>query len=181
MTSRAVPGRRRECAEAPGREGGSGDGIGQRGDDGQHRLDALADQQRAAGRLAEADGETVDAAERLARARQVGFRRARGIEPGAVHTGDGAVTGAFPRIGAFPRTRVFPWTEAILRVGGDGGDQRGKAAHAGVVAVDQCGMEAERREAAAVDSSAARRYASAWVPSMARQRCQRRRAASVRS
>ena len=49
--------------------------------------------------------------------------------------GNGAVSGLFPR-GA-----------------GDGGDQRRQAAHAAAVAVEERGVEAERREAAAVDGA----------------------------
>ena len=60
---------------------------------------------------------------------------------------DGAVTGAFPRIGAFPRTGAFH------RVAGDGGDQRRQAANAAAVAIEERGVEAQRREAAAVDGA----------------------------
>ena len=59
------------------------------------------------------------------------------IQPCTQHAADGVGIGAFPRTGAFPRAA------------GDGGDQRGQAAHAAAVAVEQCGMEAECREAAA--------------------------------
>ena len=70
---------------------------GIRGDDRQHRLDALADEERAGGGLAEADGMSVDMSERLARTRDGRLGGPVGIEPGALHAGDGAVTGAFPR------------------------------------------------------------------------------------
>ena len=56
-----------------------------------------------------------------------------GIEPGAVDAGNAAV-------GA-----------------GHGGDQRRQAAHAIFVAMEECGVEAERGEAAAVDRPGARR------------------------
>ena len=120
-------GGRRERAEAAGRECGGGDGVRHRGDQRQHRLDALAHQQGTGGRRAEAHGEAVDAAERLARPRHGRLVRARGIEPRAVHAGNGPV-------GA-----------------GHGGDQRRQAAHAAAVAVEERGVEAKRREAAAVD------------------------------
>ena len=38
-------------------------------------------------------------------------------------------------------------------VGGDGGDQRRQAAHAAVVAMEQLRMEAQRREAAALNAA----------------------------
>ena len=47
---------------------------------------------------------------------------------------------------------MFLRTGAILRVGGDGGDQRRQTAHAAVVAMDQLGVEAQRREAAALNA-----------------------------
>ena len=59
------------------------------------------------------------------------------IEPCAQHAADDVT------IGAFPRTGVFPCAA------GDGGDQRGQAAHAAAVAVEQRRVVAQRREAAA--------------------------------
>ena len=137
--------RRCEGAQATGRERGSGDGVRQRGDDGEHRLDALAHQQRAGVVVAEADGTAVDTPERLARERHVCLGGTLGIEPRPVDADDGAVsgllawTGVFLRAGVFPRTRVFPC------VGGDGGDQCRQAAHA-----------ARRRGRRVPDESAAR-------------------------
>ena len=131
-------GRRRECAEAAGGQRGGGDRVRHRGHDGQNRLDPLAHQQRGRRGIAEADGEPVDAAQRLARARHGRLRRARGIEPGPVHAADRGVTGAF------------------LRGAGDGGDQRRQAANAAAVAMEERGVEAERGEAAAMDGLARR-------------------------
>ena len=139
-------GRRREGAEAAGGERRGGDGVRQRGHDRQHGLDPLADEQRAARGLAEADGVTVDAPQRLARANHIRLGRPGRVQPRAQHTADGTVSGAVPRTGVFLRTG------AILRVGGDGGDQRRQTAHAAVVAMDQLGVEAQRREAAALNA-----------------------------
>ena len=41
------------------------------------------------------------------------------------------------------------------RVAGDGGDERRQAANAAAVAIEERGVEAERREAAAVDGAGA--------------------------
>ena len=87
----------------------------------------------------------MHAPERLARARQIRLGRFARIQPRPLNPGDGAGTGPVPRTGVFPRTGAFP------RIGGDGGDQRRKAAHAAFVAMEQRGMEAKRGEAAAVD------------------------------
>ena len=62
-------GRRREGAEASGRERGGGDGVWQRRNQGEHGFDALADKERAGEGSTETDGTAVDVAERLARAR----------------------------------------------------------------------------------------------------------------
>ena len=122
-------GRRREGAEASGRErGGGGDG-GDCRNQGEHGLDALADEQGAVAGAAEADGAAVDVAERLAWMRDLGLGGGGGIEPGAMDAVDGAV------------------------VVGDGGDERRQASEATAVAVVEGGMEAERGEAAAVDGA----------------------------
>ena len=121
--------RRREGAEASGRErGGGGDG-GDCRNQGEHGLDALADEQGVVAGAAEADGAAVDAAERLAWMRDLGLGGGGGIEPGSMDAVDGAVVAC------------------------DGGDERRQAAEAAAVAVVEGGMEAQRGEAAAVDGA----------------------------
>ena len=74
---------------------------------------------------AEAHGASVDAAERLARGRDVRLGGQARIEPGALHAVDGAV------------------------VAGHGGDQRRKTAQGRAFAIAKLGMEAQCREPAA--------------------------------
>ena len=68
---------------------------------------------------------TVHMSERLARGCDARLGGPVGIEPGAVYAADGAVTGACPRTGA------------LLRVAGDGGDERRQAANAAAVAIEE--------------------------------------------
>ena len=113
----------------------------------------LADQKRANTGMPESDGVAVYTAQRLAWANHICLGGLRRIQPGTQHAADSTASRAVPRTEAFRRTRVFPWTEAILRVGGDGGDQRGQPAHAAVVPVDQRGVEAQCHEAAALNAA----------------------------
>ena len=75
----------------------------------------------------------MDAPERFARAHEVGFCGPFGVEPGALHTLDGAI------------------------ISGDGGDQRREAVDAVIPAMDQIGMEPQGREAAMGDGAGMRR------------------------
>ena len=121
-------GRRRERAEAAGGERRRGADLRQGRDEGQHRLDPLADDERSeavAGDGAEADRMTEDPPERLARVRDARLGGPSRIEPGALHAEDGAV------------------------FAGDGGDQRREPAHRRAFAIAKLGVIAQRREAAA--------------------------------
>ena len=120
-------GRRREGAEASGRERGGGDGARQRHNQGEHGLDALADKERAGEGSTETDGTAVDVPERLARASDGCFGGPDRVEPGTVNAGDGAVDA------------------------GDGGDKSRQAANPAAVPVEQRRVETERWETALVD------------------------------
>ena len=126
-------GGRDEGGEAAGRERSSGGQRGDGGDEGEHGLDALADEEGGAvvpGRC-EAHGVAVDAPERLAGLGDRGLGGTLGMEPGALHAFEGTVRA------------------------GDGGDEGGEAAPARGVAVGERGMEAQRREAAVPQSPGA--------------------------
>ena len=126
MTSRATPGGGANAPRLPAESAGGGVDFRHGGDEREHRLDALADEERSAvGGAAETDGVTVDAPERLARGRDARLGGRARVEPGALHAEHGAV------------------------VAGYGGDQRRQAAHGRAFAVAKLGVEAQRREAAA--------------------------------
>ena len=128
-------GRRRERAEAAGGERRRGADLRHGGHEREHRLDALADDERSeavGGDGAEADRMTEDPPERLARRGDARLGGRARIEPGALHAEHGAV------------------------VAGHGGDQRREPAHRRAFAIAKLGMEAQRREAAARSPRACR-------------------------
>ena len=129
----AVRGHEDDGGEAAGRERSSGGQCGDGGEEGEHGLDALADQQGGAGSPGrpEAHGVAVDAPQRLAGLGDRGLGGALGMEPGALHAFEGAVRA------------------------GDGSDEGGEAAPARGVAVGERGMEAQRREAAVPQAAGA--------------------------
>ena len=126
MTSRATPGGAENAPRLPAESAAAAVDLRHGGDEREHGLDALADEERSVVvGPAESDGVTVDAPERLARRRDARLGGRAGVEPGALHAGDGAV------------------------VAGHGGDQRREAAHRRAFAIAKLGVEAQRREAAA--------------------------------
>ena len=107
--------------------------AGNGGNQRQHGFDAFSGKQgRTGGGPAEANGPAVDAPERLARSeRDRPLRGALGIEPGALHTLDGAI------------------------IAGGGGDQCREAVDAAVTTIDEIGMKPQGREAAMADGAGA--------------------------
>ena len=125
MTRRASPSGGANAPRLPAESAAAGLNFGHGGHHGEHRLDALADEERRVG-PSEADGVTEDAPRAPssdgATPALVGER---GVEPGALHAEHRAV------------------------VAGHGGDQRRQPAHRRAFAIAKLGVEAQAGEPAA--------------------------------